>query len=914
MGQSEITSKWQKLCKRIMFFGIIASLAVCIIMFTVLGVYMNKESVSTMNEMGETIMQGVGEQSVQRYNGIIEQRIIVAEGLRKVWLRKDHATIDEEAMVRAVNIHDYTVVGYVDPVTTSDGTATDEMIAIDYKNSKDDENGYTSGVKIVVYNEEHFFNSLHEDKQNAKIASAQVYDVSATQELTDDNLLEDNIMLIGIPVPDEVNEAYENAGMKKHTALLLGIKNDIIVDMIKSDNDSETTTSVQIYNTHIIRKDGSVVMCGGSSSEHTQFLQVISDFGLNESQSTHLYDTLKTEIDAMDDERNDTTYYSAAINEGKLRKHIFCQKLDNSEWFLVTVMDYDNLDGIIGDLSDKWMTFIVVSCVVILAIMGTLFGVYMYLNRKTLQQLDDAREIAEEASKAKSDFLSNMSHDIRTPMNAIVGMTAIATANIDDKQQVADCLKKISLSSRHLLGLINDVLDMSKIESGKMTLNMEQVSWNEVIEGISTIIQPQIKIKRQHFNIYVHDIINECVYCDSVRLNQVLLNLLSNAYKFTPEEGRIELSIHQEPSPVGEHYVRTHVIVQDNGIGMSEEFQKKIFDSFTREDKSRVNKTEGTGLGMSITKYIIDSMHGTIDIDSKLGEGTKFHVILDLEKAEIAEVDMILPPWKMLVVDDDQLLCDTTVASLDAIGVKAQSALDGESAIRMAVDAHESGDGFDVILLDWKLPGIDGIETARRLHKKLDKDIPILLISAYDWTEIEDEARKAGINGFIAKPLFKSTLFYGLRQFANAADGAAAKTELPDEKADIKGKNILIAEDNDLNWEIAELLLTNAGLKVEHAENGQVCVDMLLAHKPDYYDAILMDIRMPVMNGLEATTVIRGLKKAYSGIPIIAMTADAFTEDMQKCLECGMNAHIAKPIDIDVVKATLAKYIIKDNH
>ncbi|MDE7076621.1 MAG: response regulator, partial [Clostridia bacterium] len=488
--------------------------------------------------------------------------------------------------------------------------------------------------------------------------------------------------------------------------------------------------------------------------------------------------------------------------------------------------------------------------------------------------------------------------------------TAIAIANEDNRQQVSDCLKKISLSSLHLLGLINDVLDMSKIESGKMTLNMEQVSLSEMIEGIATIMQPQIKIKKQKFDIYVSNVVAEKVYCDSVRLNQVLLNLLSNAYKFTPDNGTIDLSLYQEASPLGERYVRTHIEVKDNGIGMSEEFQKKIFDSFTREDSARVNKTEGTGLGMSITKYIVDSMHGTIDVDSKLGEGTKFHITLDLEIADTEEVDMILPEWKMLVVDDDQMLCDTTVASLSSIGVKAESTLDGESAIKMALEAHESGSDYDVILMDWKLPGIDGIETARRLHKTLKKNIPVLLISAYDWSEIENEAREAGISGFISKPLFKSTLFYGLRQFADGAAAQAAQEAQPRKSAvNLEGKNILVAEDNDLNWEIAELLLTEAGLKVEHAENGQVCVDKLLEHKPGYYDAILMDIRMPVMSGLEAATYIRGLRKGYNKIPIIAMTADAFAEDMQKCLECGMNAHIAKPIDIDVVKATLAKFI-----
>ncbi|MCM1438283.1 MAG: response regulator [Roseburia sp.] len=896
MGFSEIAQKWQKLAKRILIIGVTVALAVCVVMFTILGVTMTKESNSTMNEMGEMVMQGVGEQSVERYNGIIEQRIMVAEGLRKVWLRSDLDYIDETAMIRAIGIHDYTFVGYIDNIG-EDGESGD-FVALHY-NDTDNKKEYANGeAEINLYNKVPFLTSIHEGKN--KVASAYI---TANGET-----IEGTLMLIGMPIPEDVKR--ENAEAGKHDAYLLGITYTTIVDMIKDDNDSETSTNVQIYNTHIVNNEGTVIMCGGTGDIHSQYSEVIAEFGMSASGAESLLNTLVSQMDAMDEDST-VTYYSAVISGGNARRHIYCQKLDNSEWFLVTVMNYANLDGIVSHLSGKWTTFTVVTCFVILLMMAALFAVYLFLNRKTLLQLDEAREIAEEASKAKSEFLSNMSHDIRTPMNAIVGMTAIATANIDDKEQVADCLKKISLSSRHLLGLINDVLDMSKIESGKMTLNMEQLSLSEVIEGISTIIQPQIKIKRQKFDIFVHDIISENVYCDSVRLNQVLLNLLSNAYKFTPDEGKIELSINQESSPLGDSYVRTHIVVQDNGIGMSEEFQKKIFDSFTREDKSRVNKTEGTGLGMSITKYIVDSMHGSIEVNSKQGEGTRFHITLDLEKADVAEIDMVLPDWKMLVVDDDQMLCDTTVSALASIGVKAESALDGETAIKMAVAAHNENKSYDIILLDWKLPGIDGIETAKRLHKKLDKDIPILLISAYDWSEIEDEARAAGISGFIAKPLFKSTLFYGLRQFSNP-DGAPVKLEPKTKEADITGKRILVAEDNDLNWEIAELLLSSAGLEVEHAENGQICVDKLLDHKPDYYDAILMDIRMPVMNGLEATTVIRGLRKGYNKIPIIAMTADAFAEDMKKCLDCGMNAHIAKPIDIDVVKSVLAKFIGKN--
>ena len=532
--------------------------------------------------------------------------------------------------------------------------------------------------------------------------------------------------------------------------------------------------------------------------------------------------------------------------------------------------------------------------------------------RKLLnRQLAEALRAAQIASESKTTFLSNMSHDIRTPMNAIVGMTAIATANIDDKQQVQNCLKKIALSSKHLLGLINDVLDMSKIESGKMTLSMDQVSLREVMDGIVSIAQPQVRAKHQQFDVSIHDISAENVCCDSVRLNQVLLNILGNAIKFTPDGGNINVAMFEEPSGRGENFVRIHFRITDNGIGMTEEFRAHIFESFVREDNTRVRKTEGSGLGMAITKYIIDAMGGIIEVDSKLGEGTSFHVALDLEKAGVLEADMMLPNWNMLVVDDDKQLCESTAASLRSIGVQADWTLDAESALDMVGESYRKNDPYHIILLDWKLPGMDGLAAARELRKRYGDDIPILLISAYDWGEIEDEAKASGVTGFIPKPLFKSTLYYGLKPFA-APDGGEAKDEPEPVNAasDLSGCRVLLAGDNDLNWEIAEELLSAEGLELEWAENGQICVDKFQAAAAGYYDAILMDLRMPVMTGYEATRAIRNLERPDAKkIPIIAMTADAFAEDIQKCLEAGMNAHVAKPIDVREVCRLLAKFL-----
>ena len=540
-----------------------------------------------------------------------------------------------------------------------------------------------------------------------------------------------------------------------------------------------------------------------------------------------------------------------------------------------------------------------------------MFAAYSRLLTQQMEALETARQEAIHANRAKSEFLSNMSHDIRTPMNAIVGMTAIATANIDDMQQVQNCLRKISLSGRHLLGLINDVLDMSKIESGKLTLSMEQVSLREVMDGIVGIVQPQVRARRQQFDVFIHDITAENVCCDSVRLNQVLLNILGNAVKFTPEGGEIHVAMYEEPSEKGGNFIRIHFHITDTGIGMAPEFKEHIFESFVREDRMRVHKTEGSGLGMAITKYIVDAMGGIIEVDSEPGQGTEFRVILDLEKAEVPETDMVLPPWRMLVVDDDRQLCESTAAALQSIGVQADWTLDAEGAIRKVAEQRERRDDYRIILLDWKLPGMDGITAAREIRRLYGHDFPILLISAYDWSEIEEEARAAGITGFIGKPLFKSTLFYGLKPYIIPS----APEEREEQEADaqmLTGRRVLLAEDNELNWEIAEELLTEEGLELDWAENGQICVEKFQAARPGYYDGILMDLRMPVMTGYEATRAIRALDRPDAKtIPIIAMTADAFAEDVKKCLDAGMNAHVSKPIDVREVCRQLLKFMQK---
>ena len=653
---------------------------------------------------------------------------------------------------------------------------------------------------------------------------------------------------------------------------------------------------------HIIRKDGSFVIRSGQGYQENYFVRIKElSSELNGKTPEDYAQELKS---AMEQDKD----YSTLIMSNGVYQQLYCSSLPNSKWYLVAVMPYGVLDDGISKLSDVRQYTILGACGVILAGILVIFVLYFRMSQQQLRELNKAKKEAVEANKAKSEFLSNMSHDIRTPMNGIVGMTAIAVANIDDTARVKDCLTKITLSSKHLLGLINDVLDMSKIESGKLTLNIHQISLRETMESIVNIVQPQIKAKNQHFDIFIQRIQTENVFCDSVRLNQVLINLLSNAIKFTPEEGSIRAYLEQEASPAGENYVRCHFRVKDSGIGMTKEFQEKIFDKFAREQKEQVYKTEGTGLGMAITKYIIDTMGGIVQLNSTPGKGSEFHIILDLERALTKEEDMVLPPWNVLVADNNEDLCQSAVFSLKEIGINAEWALNGKMAIEMVKKRHQEDNDYQIVLLDWKMPDMDGLETMREIRKQVGDNIPILIISAYDWSDIEEEALKAGASGFISKPLFKSNLFLGLSSFMLKKD--TEELQQKEKEQTFTGKHILLAEDNDLNWEIAEDILSEAGFELERAENGQICVEKFKNSDIGYFDVILMDIRMPVMSGYDAAKEIRAMKERSDvNLPIIAMTADAFSEDIQHSLECGMNEHISKPIDVDRLIQILKKYL-----
>lgn len=679
----------------------------------------------------------------------------------------------------------------------------------------------------------------------------------------------------------------------EYTALVAGLSKDYITNTLSLD-----IVDSPVYS-HIIRPDGTYPVENNSSTQGNYFEQLYTDLP-NDAEK------LVTDIHSA---LSNSQHYSAVLTTQGERLHLHCTKLAYSDWFLMVNMPYSTLDKEISRLNHSWLYMEIGGCIIIIAALFWVFGAYLQEMKEQVVELNRLSQEAVYANKAKSEFLSNMSHDIRTPMNAITGMTAIAIANIDNRQKVENCLKKINLSSKHLLGLINDVLDMSKIESGKMTLSVEQISLREVIDGIVNILQPQLHAKDQRFDVIIRDISVENICCDSVRLTQILLNILGNSVKFTPEGGSICLSLSEENSPKGESYIRIHLITEDNGIGMTKEFQEKIFDSFTRADSRRVHKTEGSGLGMAITKYIVDAMGGTIQVESELGKGTRFHVILDLEKAQASDAEMILPGCRMLVVDDDPQLCETTVSALSSIGIEADWTLDADSALQMIHSLSLKQEEYQLILLDWKLPETDGITLTREIRRRIPRQFPILLTSAYDWNEIADEARAAGVTGFIPKPLFRSTLYYGLKPYLLCEDIKTLPTAEKNRPA-LPGKKILLAEDNELNWEIAYELLSELGLELDWAENGQICLEKFSQSPPGYYNAVLMDLRMPVMTGLEASMAIRALERPDAvTVPIIAMTADAFAEDIQDCLNSGMNAHISKPIDIDELTRLLEKYI-----
>ena len=526
-------------------------------------------------------------------------------------------------------------------------------------------------------------------------------------------------------------------------------------------------------------------------------------------------------------------------------------------------------------------------------------------------KLQVAVEKAESANRAKSTFLSNMSHDIRTPMNAIIGFTTLALSNIDDTDRVKDYLGKTLASSNHLLSLINDVLDMSRIESGKIHLEEVEVNLSDVLHDLKTIVSGQIYAKQLELYMDAMDVTDEDVYCDKTRLNQILLNLLSNAIKFTPAGGTVSVRVRQLAGKVhgcGQYEFR----IKDNGIGMSQEFAKKIFEPFERERTSTVSRIQGTGLGMAITKNIVDMMGGTIEVQTAQGKGTEFTVCVPMRaqtEQRLVEKITELEGLKALVVDDDFNTCDSVTKMLVKVGMRAEWTLSGKEAVLRARQSIEMSDVYHAYIIDWRLPDMNGIEVTRQI-RSLHDDTPIIILTAYDWSDIEVEAKAAGVTAFCSKPMFMSDLRETLMSALGQKPADAVQRLLPEKNADFKGKHILLVEDNELNREIAQEILQEYGFLVDSAENGAVAVEKVSTAAPGSYDLVLMDVQMPIMDGYTATRKIRALDDpARAKLPILAMTANAFDEDRRNALESGMNGFLSKPIVIDDLVQELRKIL-----
>lgn len=843
--------------KRFLFSSVVCLVALCIVVFAFVSIYLKRNSNETINSLGTLYMSEMSTQLQQKFDAIVNLRINQVEGIIQrtppETVEYGQDMIDEMALSASIRGFSYLAL------YSEDGSV--ELLY---------------GKPMRPYDESEFREVLDNEEKN--ISSG----IDAGGE---------RLILFTVSAEYPIHDG------KKSAMLVAGLPISYMEKALVMESEDSMTYF------HIIRRDGSFVIRSSAAYRDNYFTRMLEVFEENNGKRPEDY------VRELQEAMGGREVYEEQVLVNGMYQQMYCNFLGGTDWYLVAIMPYGLLTDSVLALAEIRQVVMLAACGVILVAVFIIFIIYFRMSQRQMRELERAEAEAVHANKAKSEFLSNMSHDIRTPMNGIMGMTAIATANIDDKARLKDCLAKITLSGKHLLGLINDVLDMSKIESGKLSLNMDNLSLRDTMENIVSIIQPQVKEKNQLFDIFIRKIEVENVYCDSVRLNQVLINLLSNAVKYTGEGGQIHVGLEQEASPRGEAYVRCHFVVRDNGIGMTPEFQKTIFDSFTREKNSQVEKTEGAGLGMAITKCIVDIMGGTIQLTSEPGKGSEFHVTLDLERAELKEEDMVLPPWKILVVDNNEDLCLSALDALKEIGLDAEYALSGEKAVDMVQQRYNTREQYQIVLLDWKMPGMDGLSTTKEIRKMLGDDTPILIISAYDWSDIEEEAVSAGVSGFIAKPLFKSNLYTGLSRYILKGDEKEEQDRKSHEKKDFAGKRILLAEDNDINWEIAETILGASGFKVDRAENGKICVDTFAESAEGYYDVILMDIRMPVMNGYEATEAIRALDRPDAGLPIIAMSADAFAADIQHSLESGMNEHISKPIDVDKLIRVLDKYL-----
>lgn len=676
-------------------------------------------------------------------------------------------------------------------------------------------------------------------------------------------------------------------------------------DMLNLDNIYNATAGVYLVD----RGNGDLLM----NTIDANHLGNIRDY---ENLTTQGNETMSQAIDKL--LAGETGYIVYRSEEMDEYRYFYYAPLDAEDWQLGGTKDINQWSVVVtvprkaalSSLYDIRMICYILA--LIEAVILLLY--YFWAMRNTTLLLDkivlqERLKKAENAERAKTMFLSNMSHDIRTPMNAIIGYTTLAVSNIDDKERVKDYLSKTLSSSNHLLSLINDVLDMSRIESGKIDLVESECSLPELFRDLRNILSNQMQAKQLSFYIDTIDVLDEDVYCDKLHLNQVLLNLLSNAMKFTPAGGSVSLVFKQKHG-APEGYAAYEIKVKDTGVGMSPEFMEHVFEPFEREKTSTISGIQGTGLGMAISKNIVDMMGGTISVQSEQGKGTEFTLNLQfrlLEERKQVEIIKELEGLRALVVDDDYNICDSVSKMLIQLGMRAEWTMHGKEAVLRAKQAVELADDFNAYVIDLMLPDLNGLEVVRRIRKEIGESIPIIVLTAYDWSNIEDEAREAGVTVFCNKPIFLSTLRNTL---LSAIGQYVAEEKAENVSLNLEGRRILLVEDNELNREIAQEVLEERGLIIETAEDGSIAVDMVKASEAGYYDLILMDVQMPIMNGYEATKAIRNLEdSALASIPIIAMTANAFDEDKKQALESGMNDHVAKPIDIDKLEEALRKYL-----
>ena len=844
---------------KIIKFVYIAAFIICIAASGILMIIISRQNAQSVSQMSKITLQELNLQIQQKFLSLIDLRtdyIDITLNRYPGGATYDQDTIDR--MVSSVSLRDYTYLGF--------GMEDRTLVTV-----------YGKDVQLVDTSSP--FGLFGEDG------------VIIAEGVDEDG---EKMLLLGKAA------SYVMKDGRTSSAILLGLPMSQLNDALFLDEDDLGTW------THIISGNtGEFIIRNGDVTRDSYYDRIMLDFEPVGGKTKESYAKELSEAIAAGEE-----YFAEFRIDGDHRFLDATPLVEGSTWYLVTLISNSSINNMRQTQNTMQVMSIGIAMSIIVLVLLVLLLLYMRGSRLQMQRLEAVKEEALRANQAKSEFLSTMSHDIRTPMNAIIGMTEIALKNMKDPERVEDCLRKVQSSSKHLLSLINDVLDMSKIESGKMTLSMAPHSLQDTMDEMVNIAQPQVKAKNQQFDIFIQKILAEQVYYDSLRLNQVLINLLSNAVKFTPEKGSISIRLYQEESPLGEDHVRTHFFVEDTGIGMSKEFQEKVYETFSRENTEQVAHTTGTGLGMSITKSIVDMMHGTIDLDSTVGVGSKWHITLDLKKAE-DEAAMSLPDWDVLVVDDNQMLCESAASNLEELGVHAEWVLDGPHAIEMIQDRHDRKEDYRLVLVDWKMPDMSGVELIRRLRESDYKDLPIFLISAYDFGDVEEEIGQVKVEGFISKPLFKTKLFHYLSKFVGDESKQTEYVESSSE-LDFTGKHVLVAEDIEINWEITNEILTSVGLKADHAENGEECVKMFKASETGAYDLILMDIRMPVLDGYGATKAIRALERKDNDIPIVALTADAFSDDVQYCLSVGMNDHIAKPINTKELLRLLQKFLQKE--